>query len=315
MRGPHHAGTVDLRLLRYFAALAEELDIERAATTLHLKPASLARDLGRLEQECGQLLVHRGRYVELTPSGREFARRAVRLLAATQAASYQEEAACLRTTAGCLAVGLATHAGTNSFATLLRAYRASEPLVELTVHRKPPDRVMELVCEGQLDLGYLPLGPRNYGLGLCPLENDRLVAILPASHRLADRSELSFEAVAGEPWVGVVAPYDPVVEDRLVQAAEEAGLTPRILSIHARTMKAGARAVQGTGAIGFCLASRARAPLRGTVFRPLAEPAPVVDLGLVWRNENSSPNVDSFQEVASLFQKLRRPAWQAQLAN
>lgn len=74
MRGPHHASSVDLRLLRYFVALAEELDIERAAATLHLKPASLARDIGRLDQECGQLPVHRGHYLELTAFGREFAR-------------------------------------------------------------------------------------------------------------------------------------------------------------------------------------------------------------------------------------------------
>jgi len=208
--GQGYGGGVELRELRYFVAVAEELHFGKAAERLEMAQPPLSRAIARLERQLGVALLERtSRRVTLTEAGAVLLSEARTLLSAAAAAERRTREAADKQPRLVLAV----KSGTVSelLAKLLDAYRA-EPgaatvdllLCEAHQHRK-------LLQNGQADVALLHL-PFDSAAGLDTeiLYTEGQVAVLPASHRLADRSQIRLAEATALPELPLARWPDPV---------------------------------------------------------------------------------------------------------
>jgi DNA-binding transcriptional LysR family regulator len=185
---------LDLRKVRYFVAVAEELNFGRAATRLHIAQPVLSRQIRALEGELrAQLFVRDRRRTELTQAGRQLLDEARPLLASAEA---------LRRRIGRAGRGAETF--TVGFmpglivTSAVRALGAAHPELTIDVVRTSWDDQVEVVLDGRVDIGYLRLPVDESGLVLRPLFSEPRVVVLPAGHPLAGKETLGLADLADE---------------------------------------------------------------------------------------------------------------------
>lgn len=193
---------MELRHLRYFRAVAEELHFGRAAERLHIAQPPLSQQIQQLERELEVSLLERStRRVELTPAGAAYLRRVVAILDAVDDAGRQARRVALGTeghlTIGC--VGSATYSILPRFA---RAMREELPDVELGIRGEllAPAQ-LDALTAGELDIALLRPPVDRAGVLTETLRRDRLIAALPADHRLAGGAELDLGDLRDEEFI------------------------------------------------------------------------------------------------------------------
>jgi len=185
---------VDLRKLRYFVAVAEQLHFGRAAEALHIAQPVLSRQIRALEDELkAQLFVRDKRATELTPAGRQLLAEAVQLLASAEA--LRRRVARAARGDGSFTIGfmpglIVTEA--------VRAMSARHPQLIVTVVRTGYDDQTEVIRDGRADVSYLRLPADLRGLRVLELLAEPRVAALPAGHRLAGKDQISIADLADE---------------------------------------------------------------------------------------------------------------------
>jgi len=188
---------LDLRKLRYFLAVAEELHFGRAAGRLHIAQPALSRQIRALEHDLGAPLFTRDRHgVALTDAGRQLLVDAGPLLASADAVRRRVSAAARGGRR--LAVGFRTGIPVIPAA---RAFEARHPDVVLDVQRIEWDDQAPMLLDGRIDVGFVRLPIDGTGLRVTPLYTEPLMVVLPAGHRLAGKEEVTEADLAGEPLV------------------------------------------------------------------------------------------------------------------
>ena len=169
---------LDLRKIRYFVAVADNLHFRRAAEELHIAQPALSRSIGALERELGtQLFVRDKRSVILTPAGRQLLDDAGPLLAAADATRRRVQ----RAGRGAHHLVVGFRAGILVTAAV-RALSAERPEVTVEVQRLEWDDQEELILSGRVDVAYVRQPIRERGLRLVALFAERRLAALPADH-------------------------------------------------------------------------------------------------------------------------------------
>ncbi|MEU0298575.1 LysR substrate-binding domain-containing protein [Streptomyces sp. NPDC006175] len=188
---------LDLRKLRYFVAVADQLHFSRAAEELHIAQPVLSRQIRALEQDLGASLFVRDRHgVALTDAGRQLLADAGPLLASAHAVRRRVTEAARgsrRLTVGFRA-GIAVIPAA-------RAFEARHPDVVVDVQRIEWGDQAAMLLDGRIDVGYVRLPIDGTGLRVTPLYTEPRVAVLPAGHRLAGEKEVTEADLAGEPLV------------------------------------------------------------------------------------------------------------------
>ncbi|MFJ9159870.1 LysR family transcriptional regulator [Streptomyces griseoviridis] len=188
---------LDLRKLRYFVTVAEQLHFGRAADELHIAQPVLSRQIRALEQDLGASLFTRDRHgVELTDAGRQLLADAGPLLASTHAVRRRVSAAALGNRR--LMVGFRAGVPVTPAA---RMFEDQHPDVVVDVQRIEADDQAAMLLDGRIDVGYVRLPIDEAGLRVTPLYAEPRVAVLPAGHRFADKEEVTEADLAGEPLV------------------------------------------------------------------------------------------------------------------
>jgi DNA-binding transcriptional LysR family regulator len=196
------SASVDLKRLRYFVAVAEELHFGRAAERLHIAQPPLSQQIRKLEQELGVELFRRsrGKRAELTTAGRvllDEGRRALdhvdRAALAAQRAAHGE--------LGDLRVGFAPSTATGVLPLAVREFRRRVPGVRLELFEFRSDALAEELRSAELDIGLLRRPTNLSGLILEVIAEERLLAALPEGHRLAASTMLSAADLAREPLI------------------------------------------------------------------------------------------------------------------
>jgi DNA-binding transcriptional LysR family regulator len=287
---------MELRHLRYFVAVAEELHFGRAGQRLHLAQPALSQQIKQLEQELGVLLLFRTkRSVALTEPGRAFLTEARRTLeSADQAVRAARRAS--RGEIGTLRVGYVDLATWLGFPAILRQFRQRFPSVDVTLvelHREPQ---REALVRGDLDVGFFTLSGRDNGLAGVPIASEPLVVALPADHPRTADPRLALADLAEENWVLFPRDLRTVYVELILSHCRTAGFVPRIVQ-EASQLHALAGLVSAGVGITMLPRAMAAAPRQGVVYRPL-EDAPVLPLHLVWPERNQSPAAIQFVEVA-----------------
>lgn len=298
---------MELRLLRYFIAVAEELHFTRAAERLHMAQPPLSQQIRQLEEELGvALLARTRRRVELTEPGRQFLADARRILAEVDQAVHRARRAA-RGEVGELTLGMVTSAALeDTLPRLLRAYRQRYPSVAITLRELSTGEQLAALREGRIDLGFLRPPVHEPGIVLTTLVREPLVAVLPAAHPLARRRRIPLKALAAEPFIMIPRQHGLGILDLVTGACLQAGFTPRIAQ-EARELQT----VVGLVAAGFGVSL-----MPGTVrklrhsdvaYVPLLAPGIFIEIAAAHRAGEAPPLLAAFLGV--LHQVLDVPSW------
>lgn len=280
---------VDLRRLRYFVAVAEELHFGRAARRLNVSQPPLSVQIRQLEHEIGtSLLVRTQRRVELTTPGRVLLSEARRLIAQADAAVVRTQRAA-RGEVGHLAIGFVSTADYSLLPPLVRRFRARQPDIELALRELTGDRQLALLAAGELDLGLMITPPKVDGLNMRPIFREPLIAALPATHRLASRRRrIDARDLAGDGFILFPRVLAPSLHDLVIAVCQRAGFAPRIAqeAIQMQTILGLVAADLGVALVPACMANLRRPHV---VYARLASPGVPVETVAVWRAEDRSP--------------------------
>lgn len=280
---------MELRHLRAFVAVAEEKHFGRAADRLHMAQPPLSQQIRRLEQELGVELLHRTtRRVELSPAGAVLLDRARGILAEVEAATADTQRAA-RGEVGKLAVGFTGSATYALLPALANALRTQLPGVELDLRGEllTPAQVSGLHA-GTLDLGLLRPPVRDRELAVEVVVREPLIAVVPQSHPLAERSHIPVEELAHEPFVAYPSHFRSVLHDAVEEVCADHGFTPQVALEVAETATLVSFVAAGLG-VSLVPLSVTRFAVVGAVYRPLAGEPTQVELALAYRREDTTP--------------------------
>ncbi|MGW0039978.1 LysR family transcriptional regulator [Gordonia desulfuricans] len=220
---------MELRHLRYFRAVAEELHFGRAAQRLHIAQPPLSQQIRQLEDELGVALLTRStRRVELTPAGAAYLPRVVEILEAVDAAGAQARRVA-EGLEGHLTIGCVGSATYSLLPRLVRTLRDELSGVEVSVRGEmlAPDQLTALET-GQIDLALLRPPVKGEGLVVEPVRRDRLIVALPDRHPLAGRTVLSVEDLVDDDVIAHAGHGRSVMNTVVAQMWADAGQVPRV---------------------------------------------------------------------------------------
>jgi LysR family transcriptional regulator, benzoate and cis,cis-muconate-responsive activator of ben and cat genes len=287
----------EARLLRYFLAVAEELNFTRAAERLQIAQPALSAQIRQLEGQLGvQLLERTTRTVRLTAAG-EVVRDGGPTALAALADVWDAARRAGRGELGRLRVAYSPSAGYETAPALVAAARERYPAVEVTAEVLSTPDIVRAVRQGQVDVGIArtPSGGRDVRLRTVRLEP--LGVLVPDQHPLAERSALTLAAVAQHPILMHARSANPGQYDLVMALFTRAGLTPRLVA-RPVAFDPTNRMIREGRAIGLVGISSMDGLAAGLRWVPLAEPDVRVAIDLVLRERDLSPAADRFERLA-----------------
>ncbi len=296
---------MELKHLRYFVAVAEDLNFSRAAGRIYLSQSALSQQIRKLEEELGVALFYRTkRRVELTEAGEVLLEGARQTLV-----QVEQTIRATREVGGVggnpLKVGFPEYANHTIVAKILQTFRRRYPYIEFEEHElftlQDTLRQVSELRNGALDVSFLLLPFNGDTLEIERVLRIELLAALPEDHPLAALSEVPMRELAGERIILFSRRFHPGCYDYILNCCREAGFSPNVVQRHEPQLYSGAAtyrmAASGAG-IGIVARPLASASLpAGVVFRPLREPAPRLDLVAAWRRDDLSSNLRAFLDV------------------
>jgi len=286
---------MELRHLRYFVAVAEELHFGHAASRLNTSQPSLSQQIRDLERELKvDLFLRTKRHVALTPAGQRFLQEARGILSsAERAAGLAREAA--RGESQKLAVGISPETDWLFLGKALRLFAEHAPSVEIVFQNLTPEAQVDALRRGHIDVGFVGLPLEAEGLVTETTGRVRLMVALPEKHPMARSEPLKLEELSKEAYMLWPRHLSPGSYDYLLAVFRRAGFGPPI------AMEGGipsTRTVLGMIAAGLTIAlvdpalQQMAAP--GVVFRLLDGRGVFTETGVIYRRADPSPILASF---------------------
>jgi DNA-binding transcriptional LysR family regulator len=290
---------MELRHLRYFIAVAEELHFGRAAQVLGISQPPLSQQIQALEQELGARLFERtNRRVELSEAGRLFLEEARLVLAQVDKAADVARRAQLGEL-GELKIGFTSSAPFSStIPQAIFAFRQSFPAVHLNLREMSSTQVADALVDESIQVGIMRPLPLPDSLTVVELMREPLVAVLSSKHPLVAGSEegLFLSALALEPFVFFPRSYGSGLYTQLLSLARDAGFSPHFAQEAGEAMTIIGLVAAGLG-VSVLPASYRRMRIDGVVYRPLLDPEAISAVWLVQRKDQNSPMAKAFVEL------------------
>ncbi|PHN31546.1 LysR family transcriptional regulator [Pseudomonas sp. ICMP 561] len=292
---------MELRHLRYFIAVAEELHFGRAAQVLGISQPPLSQQIQALEQELGTRLFDRtNRRVELSEAGRLFLDEARLVLAQVDKAADVARRVRLGEL-GELNIGFTTSAPfTSSIPQAIFAFRQRFPAVHLALQEMNSMEVAAQLEDESIQVGIMRPLALPESLVVVELLREPLVAIINAGHPLAQGSEqgLHLSELANEPFVFFPRTYGSGLYAQMMDLARAAGFTPLITQEAGEVMTIIGLVAAGLG-VTVLPASYRRMRIDGVVYRTLLDPDATSAVWLVQRKDQQSPMARAFVELVT----------------
>ncbi len=289
---------IELRQLRYFATVAEELHFGHAAEKLHMTQPPLSQAIAALEEQLGAPLFLRSRrHVTLTAAGAALLPEARRMLAqATELPELVRRAAAGET--GRIALAFVTSADYSVLPSFLLRYREAYPQVQLVLQEATSDVQVDDLLHQRVDAGLLipPLPDKARDqLDYLKVLEEPLILCAPAG-LLARPGPVRLQDVPRLPLVIFPRPISPALHDAILSCFRAAGITPDIgqEAIQMQTIVSLVSAGMGLALVPQSVSNLMRP---GVEYRALADPTPLVETGLAWRRDNASPVLRGFIEL------------------
>jgi DNA-binding transcriptional LysR family regulator len=291
---------MELRHLRYFVAVADELNFTRAAEKLHLAQPSLTRQIHNLEDELGVRLLNRTKnQVSLTEEGKSFLVDARRLVALSLE-SMEAIQRFSRGESGQLNLGYLFKFNFELLPATLATFYQTCPEMAVNLFDMSPAEQLRSLEARKIDLGFVGLRPPGANKNTTALEwycvaHHAVVVVLPAHHPLAKESKILLRDLKTLFFVAMSEQTHPGSRDWLSGLCQKAGFTPRILQDV--DLESGIMTFVAEG-LGVTLAREQikKLPHPGVVFRPLAAAAKA-DYWIAWHRENRSKALIQYIEI------------------
>jgi DNA-binding transcriptional LysR family regulator len=288
---------MELRHLRYFVAVAEELNFTKAAGKLHLAQPSLTRQIHNLEEELGVRLLNRSKsQVSLTEEGRSFLVDVRRILAlATESILAVQRLS--RGETGQLNIAYLSNSDFELLPETLGAFRQTFPHIALNLFDMSPAEQFRALEARKIDLGFVGLRPLT-AAGSLQWESitwHRTVVVLPVKHPLARKRHVSLGELKPMFFVGMSEKTDPGFRDWLNATCQRAGFTPRILQDAELETALMTFVAEGLG-VALAREHIKKLPHPGVTFRPLAPPLKS-DYCIAWNRDNVSRALRQYIEI------------------
>lgn len=298
---------MELRHLRYFVAVAEELHFGRAASRLHTSQSSLSQQVRNLEGELKVDLLRRvKRHVELTPAGSRFLQEARGILAAAErAAGMARETA--REESQRLVIGVSPETDWQFLGRALTIFREHAPSAEVLFQNLTPEAQVSALHGGRIDIGFVGLPIEAEGLTSEVTGRERLVIAIPEKHPMARNERIRLKDLSGEAYTLWPRHLSPNRYDHLLSIFRRAGFGPPI------AMEGGlpsTRTVLGMVAAGLTIAlvdpAIEQRAITGVVFRAIEDRGVFTESGVIYRREDVSPLLTAFLHEVRLVPRRRR---------
>lgn len=290
---------MELRHLRSFLALADELHFGRAAERLGIAQPPLSRHIQQLEAEIGVPLVERGGPggVRLTPAG-EVLRDRVRPQVEGITSAVADARAVGAGWKGRLAVAFITNMSYFILPRVLERLRAIAPEAVFDLSEASADEAERGLREERFDVALTRLPVDDQSLIRRILHEERLMLVVPAGHRLAERGEVTLAEVADDPFIMCQRHGGGPVQHVILQHCEQAGFTPRIVQEVAGKTLMMELVASGMG-LTVAPESSAFSNRPGLVYLPVTDAVPPVPMAAVWRRDNANPLRTVFVDTAA----------------
>ncbi|AQA03918.1 LysR family transcriptional regulator [Mycobacterium sp. MS1601] len=294
---------MDLRLLTYFVAVAEELHFGRAAARLHIAQPSLSIQIRKLEHSLNApLFVRTSRHVELTPVGELLLDGSKRLLGEAERLAWQIQDAGRHGSRRPLVVGFQANAAAELTPRILNAFHDLHPDIEVDMRSHDFTDPYVGLADGSVDVAFLrpPVLVQDW-LGIETLFVEPRVLVVSATSPLAGLPEISVEQVLGQPFV---ARRSPDAWRTFWLAADSRHGTPVQLGAEVSTVDECFEAILAERGMAFSQASTQRFYDRpGLAFIPVTDIPPTI-LTIAWRTDVDSPVTRDFVETAKAVASL-----------
>ncbi|WP_305786594.1 LysR family transcriptional regulator [Symbioplanes lichenis] len=281
-----HGGRIELRQLRYFVTLAEELHFGRAAAREHIVPSALTAQVQRLERAVGVQLVERTtRHVALTGAGRRFLVEARQILDHVERAAEQARG----TAAPTLRLGLLDE-GYGAIRPVLRMVQALFPEVEVHQVQVGVPEQCRMLADGRLDVGVGRLSTGTAGIAAEVFRQDPLGVLVPAGHPYAALAQVPVAALRDETLLLADDDVAPEFNSYVAELCRAAGFFPSSFPGTVQTLRAAVDLVAQKKCV-MCVPASAAGWPDDVCWRPLGPVAPRYPWSLLWREHEPSAQV------------------------
>lgn len=292
---------LELRQLRYFKAVAEELSFTRAAERLHIAQPPLSQQIRQLEDELGVTLIERGgRPLRLTEAGSLLFERAGTILSDVDNAA-EDVRRIGRGGIGKLSVGFAGSAMYNVLPAIINAYRDRFPDVELALHELLAADVAIALRERRIDVGFSRPGlEQEEGVEQHLLFEEPLVAAVSDRHEFASRNTISPADLHAQPTILYPRHPKPSLTDLIVETLETEGISLRIVQ-EARHLQTALGLVAAGVGITFVPVTVSLQTRQGIRFLPIEPKILTSPMTVVWRSDTTSASLENFLKTVREF--------------
>lgn len=289
---------MDFRHLRYFIAVAEEQNIGRAATRLHISQPPLTRQIQQLEGELGvQLFLRTPRGMELTAAGELFLDEARNIRAVVEQATERTQRAG-QGKLGWLDVAIFGSAILGEIPRLLLRFRKAYPDVKMVLHTMTKGEQIEALRQRRINVGFNRMVAPLADIAIELVSTEPLLVAVNEGHPLASQPSVTFSQLAHHPLVVFPTGARPNFVDKVIRLCHEAGFVPEISQEVGDAVTGVALVASG---FGVCLVpeSATALALRGVVYLPIDDLPEHgrVDLSCIYREGDQSPILQAFLEV------------------
>lgn len=283
---------MELRHIKYFVTIAEELHFGRAASRLNISQPPLSQQIQNLEFELGTKLFFRTkREVSLTKSGELLLGESYRLLEQARRIKLiakRAEAGEI----GEIRIGIITSACFEVLPTILGILRQKHPKVGLNIKEFDTADALPALIDGILDFGLVRVDKVKSPLKGVPLKEDYLVLAIPDGHPLSSKSKINITEIKNETIIMFAREVSPLFYDSIMAALNRVEIIPELIHITNSIQTQTAFVGSGLG-VALVPSTTKRQNLPGIVYKDLNESIPLTDISLIWNSQKTTNLTES----------------------
>lgn len=298
---------IELRHLRYFVALAEELHFTRAAERLGIAQPPLSQQIQSLEEMLGSKLFLRRPAVKLTASGEALLQVARRTLAQAER-GLEDVRRAGRGEGGTLQIGFATSTLLGPLPDIIRSYRKLYPEVRLSLTELSTAEQQRALDKGHIEVGFMREPFADQSLTRVTIFGEPFALVLPPHHPLTESAgEIDLAQVAGEPFVHFPREVAPTLYDQVMKLCRDAGFTPQVSQEASEWLTIVGLVEVGLG-VSLVPSSFRKLGWGAVEYRSLRKVKEQTTIALCYKNEPLSPQANHFIRLTEAIVRGKRSA-------